>query len=165
MSREWAAAMRRSERRLFSVRSPAIRRTLLSRHRVAVRTFVRLVDVGRTSALGHARLRTPASGPVIARTVASPFATFTVTCPAVMRAGVPHDPLLSSRLTTWGPATVKVYGTENVARRDERLRQELSPNFAPASPKSNVTPVTGRSSWAAMVKLTGLPVTGVSGTI
>src|SRR3954451_17211170 len=128
MSRECAAAIRRRTRRVANVRSPAIERTLLSRYNVAARTLVPLLRVGRTSALAHRLLSTPRSGPVTARTVACPVATLIVTWPAVTRAGVPHEPLESSKLMTCGPATENVKGTEKVARRLAlRLRQALWP--------------------------------------
>src|SRR3954451_25164147 len=108
MSRECAAAIRRRTRRVARVRSPAIDRTLLSRHNVAVRTLVPLLCVGRTSAPRHFVLNTPASGPVTARTVAGPGGALTVPWPEVPGAGVPQEPLESSKLMTCGPATENV---------------------------------------------------------
>src|SRR4051794_14880999 len=166
MSPACCDAIRRRDFLTRSLRSPAIFRIWLSRQRVAARVLAALARDGSRSAPAQLLLSTPRSGPVTARRAAPPSPTWTVTSPAVVRVGPPHEPVLTWKRILWEPGTEKVKGTENVARwAAGALRQASSPNFAPGSSKSKVTPPTGLSPSAARVKLTGCPVTGASGTI
>src|SRR4051812_14974371 len=166
MSPACCAAMRRSDFWPRSLRSPAIERIALSRQGVAARVLAAFSRVGSRSAPGQLLLSTPRSGPVTARRAAPPSPTWTVTSPAVVRVGPPHDPVLTWKWMVCEPGTEKVNGTENVPMwADGALRHASSPNLAAGSSKSKVTPPTGLSPSAAIVKLVGRPVTGASGTI
>src|SRR3954447_14869993 len=159
-------AIRRRDFLTRSLRSPAIFRIWLSRQRVAARVFAALARVGSRSAPGQLLLSTPRSGPVTARRAAPPSPTWTVTSPAVVRVGPPHDPVLTWKWIVCEPGNEKVNGTENVPMwADGALRHASSPNVAAGSSKSKVTPPTGLAPSGAMVKLVGRPVTGASGTI